>query len=284
MSSRFFTRRSLFFLVQWYIWGVNFVPPPRPRLELGDLSPSEQAFFGVEDLAKTTSDNGSARGAKGGVFAFTARLAEAGSLRRLRRQDDYEDVVVAEDPQALYWDSPLDPELEQHMIRLSSNRSWNEFLAAEQQESLFAQYERAIARHERVTVSSMWLTAILMGLLAVLYGKSYLMSAVAEDVSSSFLARYITDTAQVHDATVVAGLLAPVALFATLFVAVSTLISGVMSRETVRSLAGMAGLLGIGVVIALLSAQMYVGALGCALLTWVAVRTVPAVLRAVGVR
>lgn len=216
------------------------LPPTRWDIDR-DLDRPEDEVFGLIDadlgLDAPAGDDrfGSAQQAAakivGAVEGITSRFqrpgkdrkreAELAELASFQQQATGGSAVLPSSRVAA-----MDPDLDQHIIRLPSNRDFSEFLAAEQETSLFERYEQTRAQNLRFGGLGLWIASILFVLLGLKTGQGYVHGLLDENVLPP---QMLTEQAGEQAAGAVmfcAGLLAPVLTFVLLAYSAGDLLQG----------------------------------------------------------
>jgi len=163
--------------------------------------------------------------------------------------------------------------LEQHLNHLPSNRDWQEFLQAEQQASLFEEYEQSRAQHLRSGAIGLWVTTAMFVLLSVLHAQSYIKGLLDKHVEiPQQLIKLAGDRDLAHEILFVAGMCAPLLAFVLCAFSVGTLLQGFMSRKLARILSGGVGVTAAAVSVLLAANGSYVQALIAPAAGWLVAR------------
>lgn len=256
--------------------------PPRPRLNLDRSAIPEDEFFGVDDVEPAEVGPEPSLSHRSIAAPLVALGQRIGRVRRERELEREVSEIEVSEQLAPAWGEALDPEIEQHMIRLASNRSWEEFLAAEREESLFEVYERSQRSNSRASTTALLLAAMVMLVVAALGGADFLRSLADEgDTTLAFFSEHLP--AADYPASIVVALLGPVFIFLALTQGLTVLLSGAAERRSSRLVIGALGsALALGA-LGLLAGGAFLHALVLAALVSLIMRALTIVARAAGV-
>jgi len=163
--------------------------------------------------------------------------------------------------------------LEQHLVHLPSNRDWQEFLQAEQQASLFEEYEHTRAQHLRSGALGLWVSTAVFVLLAVMHAQSYIKGLLDKHIEiPEQLLKLAGDRDLAHEILFVAGMCAPLLAFVLCAFSVSNLLQGFVSRSLTRLISGGVGVTAAAVSVMFAANGSYVQALIAPVAGWVAAR------------
>lgn len=237
-----------------------------------DLGAPEDEFFGLLEEDELPGEEPSAEGRTTGKPSLLQKIIHA---LVLKDEDSAEleieslDDVIVEVPER---PTPRPGDLEEHIIRLPSGREWDEFLQAEQEESLFENIQETKRKRLRVSSWALWISALIWAFLGFKYGSQYLTDLTSPDiVGGQWLIDKLGDQAA-QGITVTSGVLAPVAGFLLSASSIALLLGGAYERRPMRAILGVCGLIALVLSLSLAGGAYYVAALIVASLGWLSLR------------
>jgi hypothetical protein len=256
-------------------------PLDQPEDEFFAL-PVDDTFSAGADVHDETQPRGKFARLAGRTQAVQALGGKVRSLLD-RRDEDAELADILEAGPTRHVDvmgSPLD----EHMIVLDSSHDLDSFLAAEQESTLFEDYERHVSVNLRTANVGLIVVALLFAWLGFKHGISYLTSLtdITTAVDSRLTGRLPQETAR--GVQVVIGALVPALAFLLCAQGATDVFGGLLLRSLRRLAPGMIAVSGGGLTLLMLSTGAYVPALAVAAAVWTVVRLVEAVLAAAEVR
>ncbi len=244
-----------------YALHMNGAPSPRPLLDPADF------------LAIDTPQEEPAR--TGFLGRVGARIGDRVHARA--RQAEIEEIVV--DTPARH--AGLDPDLARHAQWLPNNRSWESFLDAEKQESLFEMHERYRMMHTSMRQLGIAVTLLLM-VVAVLGGAGELISHWKDPQLTSSLLSGLVGGEAARIAAMAAAFAAPAFAFVVLSQAIGAVMEGFFGRHAGTLFTGTLGVIGGVAIMMCLQAGAFVGALVAGIVTVVLWRLLMGVVKAMG--
>lgn len=262
------------------------------------LDQPEDEVFGLLDDDLGLSEPEEQRFGKAQVAAqkiVTAVESVMGGIRRRKdvqdRDDEIQDLLDFQQQRSFSAPSSrvaaMDPDLERNIVRLPSSRDFQEFLEAEQQATLFEQYEASRTENLRFGAIGLFLAAALMIFLGVKVGQSYVLELLSDDVKVPDLLAQVTNDLKLgkdaaRGALFVAGMLTPVLVFVLVAFSAGELLQGALRRSTPKLVTGVCGVTAAAVALMLLSSGAYLSALAVPVLARMVIPVLDRVTRKAG--
>jgi len=251
--------------------------PSAPHWDINrDLDQPEDEFFGLldDDLNEGAEPSSKKKSGSGkGLFKKILGLL----IEKSDKKDDHRELEELEELseiQPIVGPMTGSPDITSHISRLDSahDKLQADFLAEETTSNLFEDIQTVQRKRYRVAAWGLWISAAAWGYIGWLYGSAYLHKLTLQTIPSETWLVNLVGGKLAHAASMVCGILSPLALFWLTVLAVSLVLGGILERSIARVLLGSTiGLVGL-VGLTLLAVPAYTTTLAAALAVILLVR------------